>query len=145
MSDQTTHWTRRKFLQSSAGIIGGSLALSGGVLRKLYGNSKKPNILFVFPDQMRAQAMGCMGNEDVITPNLDKLAEEGILLENTYANTPVCSPARACMLTGQFTHENGMVTNDLRLRESKTTIAEILQDRGYRTGFVGKWHLDGGK
>jgi len=94
---------------------------------------------------MRAQAMGCMGNEEVITPNLDRLASEGVLFRNTLANTPVCCPARAILQTGQYCHRNGMVANDLRLRESHVTIAEILREEGYRTGFIGKWHLDGGQ
>jgi arylsulfatase A-like enzyme len=104
----------------------------------------RPNILVIVPDQMRGSAMGCMGNPDVQTPNLDRLAREGVLFRRTYANVPVCCPARATLLTGKYAHANGMVANDLRLRESEVTIAEILRDAGYRTGFVGKWHLDGG-
>ena len=106
---------------------------------------KRPNILFVLPDQLRAQALGCMGNPDVKTPNIDKLASQGILFRNTFANTPVCCPARAILMTGKYTHKNGMVANDLRLREEEVTIAELLRDAGYRTGFIGKWHLDGGQ
>ncbi|NJM54620.1 MAG: sulfatase [Verrucomicrobiae bacterium] len=105
----------------------------------------RPNILLILPDQMRASAMGCMGNPDVKTPNIDRLAAEGVLFKRTYANVPVCCPARAILMTGTYPHVNGMIANDLRLRESETTIAEILRDAGYRTGFVGKWHLDGGK
>lgn len=107
--------------------------------------AKRPNILFIMPDQLRAQALGCMGNPDVQTPNIDRMASEGLLLPNTFANTPVCCPARANILTGKYAHRNGMVANDLRLRESETTIAETLRAAGYRTGFIGKWHLDGGK
>ncbi|HMV48367.1 MAG TPA: sulfatase-like hydrolase/transferase [Blastocatellia bacterium] len=105
---------------------------------------QRPNILFILPDQMRAQAVGCMGNADVKTPNIDRLAAEGMLFKQTFANTPVCCPARANLLTGKYAHRNGMVANDLRLRESETTLAELLKAAGYRTGFVGKWHLDGG-
>jgi len=106
---------------------------------------KRPNILFVFADQLRAHSVGCYGNPEVKTPNLDRLAGEGMLFLHTFANTPVCCPARANMLTGKYAHSNGMVANDLRLRESETTIAEILAGHGYRTGFIGKWHLDGGQ
>ena len=106
--------------------------------------ARSPNILFLFPDQMRGQAMGCMGDPNVKSPNLDRLASEGMLFRNTFANTPVCCPARAVILTGKYAHANGMTANDLRLRESEITLAEILRDAGYRTGFIGKWHLDGG-
>ena len=106
---------------------------------------RRPNILFIFADQLRAQSVGCYGNPEVKTPHLDKLASEGVLFRNTVANTPVCCPARAIMLTGKYAHKNGMVANDLRLRESELTIAEVLSGEGYRTGFVGKWHLDGGQ
>jgi arylsulfatase A-like enzyme len=107
--------------------------------------SRRPSVLLILPDQWRGQDLGCMGNPDVRTPNLDLLASQGVLFRNSFANTPVCCPARANLLTGKYAHENGMVANDLRLRESETTLAEILAARGYRTGFIGKWHLDGGK
>ena len=106
--------------------------------------ARRPNILFLMPDQLRAQALGCEGNEDVQTPNIDRLASQGVRLRRTFANTPVCCPARAVLLTGQYAHRNGMVANDLRLRENSVSLARILRGAGYRTGFVGKWHLDGG-
>ena len=106
--------------------------------------ASKPNILLILPDQMRASAMACDGNPDVQTPHIDRLAAEGVRFKRTYANVPVCCPARAILLTGTYPHVNGMVANDLRLREEHVTIAEILRGAGYRTGFVGKWHLDGG-
>ena len=120
------------------------LATSGIPLAPAIQVRRRPNILFVFPDQMRAHALGAMGNSDVLTPQLDRLAAQGVLFENTLANSPVCSPARAVMLTGKYAHRNGMIANDLRLRESEITLAEILAAAGYRTGFIGKWHLDGG-
>jgi arylsulfatase A-like enzyme len=105
---------------------------------------QRPNILLILPDQLRAAGIGCMGNSDVRTPHIDQLARDGMHFRRTYANVPVCCPARATLLTGKYAHKNGMIANDLRLRESEITIAEILRDAGYRTGFVGKWHLDGG-
>lgn len=118
--------------------------LAGAAMPALAGTSKKPNILFIMPDQLRAQSVGFMGNEDVRTPHLDRLAREGLLLRNTLANAPVCCPARANILTGSYTHKNGMTANDLRLREDLPGLAKSLRAAGYRTGFIGKWHLDGG-
>jgi len=106
--------------------------------------SRPPNVLVILPDEWRAQALGCMGNPDVHTPNLDRLASEGLLFRHMLANTPVCCPARANLLTGTYASRNGMVANDLRLRESEITLANLLGDAGYRTGYIGKWHLDGG-
>jgi arylsulfatase A-like enzyme len=104
----------------------------------------RPNIVVLLGDQLRAQAVGCLGDEQAQTPHIDRLAREGVTLSNTFANTPVCCPARAAMLTGQYCHRNGMTANDLRLREGGVSLARILGGAGYRTGFVGKWHLDGG-
>ncbi len=134
-------WSRRSFLSAGMGALAG---LACGTASRPDSDTKRPNILFLLPDQLRAQALGCMGNPDVKTPYLDRLASDGVLFRNTFANTPVCCPARATMLTGKYAHANGMVANDLRLRESETSVAEVLHDAGYRTGFVGKWHLDGG-
>ncbi len=108
------------------------------------GKSRRPNVLFILPDQLRAQAVGCYGNSEVQTPHVDRLAREGLRFENTLANTPVCCAARAVLLTGQYCHRNGMTANDLRLKESSVTLSSVLRGAGYRTGFVGKWHLDGG-
>lgn len=120
--------SRRQLLQAGAAAAG----------------ARRPNILFLMPDQLRAQSVGCFGNADVRTPHLDRLAGEGARLPNTFANTPVCCPARAVLLTGQYCHRNGMIANDLRLREGGVSLATTLRQAGYRTGFVGKWHLDGG-
>jgi arylsulfatase A-like enzyme len=126
---------RREFLAAGA---------AAALPPAINAQARRPNILFFFADQLRAQSLGCYGNQEVRTPNLDRLASQGLLFRNTLANSPVCCPARANMLTGKYTHANGMVANDLRLRESETTSAEILSRAGYRTGFIGKWHLDGG-
>jgi arylsulfatase A-like enzyme len=105
---------------------------------------KPPNIIWYMPDQWRGQALGSMGDENAQTPNLDRMAKEGLQFRNTVANTPVCCPARAILMTGQYCHTNGMTANDLRLNENSNSIARVLRGAGYRTGFIGKWHLDGG-
>jgi len=104
---------------------------------------KPPNILLIFPDQMRRHAMGCSGNKQVKTPNLDRLASESVYFTNCIANCPVCTPDRAVLLTGKYPLSNGTVVNDLPLSTKQTTVAEVLSDAGYRTGYIGKWHLDG--
>ncbi len=105
---------------------------------------RRPNLVIFLADQMRGEAMGCDGNPDVKTPRLDRLAAGGVRFRNGFANNPVCCPARASILTGMYAQRHGLMINDLRLRESHTTIAEVLQAQGYRTAFLGKWHLDGG-
>lgn len=121
-------------------ILIGTATISVG----LGAEPRKPSVLWILADQWRGQALGRAGDPDVRTPRLDRLADQGLFFRTAFANTPVCCPARAIMLTGTYPHQNGMVANDLRLRASRTTIAEILRDRGYQTGFIGKWHLDGG-
>jgi arylsulfatase A-like enzyme len=103
----------------------------------------QPNILYVFADQMRASALGCMGDERVHTPHLDRLASQGVLFRNAIANTPVCTPSRASLITGRHAWTCHCIVNDLRLPEDEISIADALQAHGYRTGYVGKWHLDG--
>ena len=103
----------------------------------------RPNLVFVFADQMRAEAANYAGNEQVITPHLDRLASRGLNFKNCIAGTPVCTPWRACFLTGQYPLTHGIFLNDLLLPMDRPTLGTILRDAGYRTGYIGKWHLDG--
>jgi arylsulfatase A-like enzyme len=134
---------RRKFIQRAAGTVA-ALGLGSGTVQAEKRAKQPPNVLFILPDEWRGQALRCMGNPDVQTPHIDQLAAEGILFRQTFANTPVCCPARATILTGTYTNRNGMLANDLRLKESLVSLADIYGHAGYRTGFIGKWHLDGG-
>ncbi len=106
--------------------------------------SDRPNILFVYPDQMRYDAMGCVGNPVIKTPNIDRLSAEGIHFSEAYTSYPICCPFRASVMTGKYAQGHGMVQNHFPLRGGQTFLAEILRDAGYRTGYVGKWHLEGG-
>jgi arylsulfatase A-like enzyme len=103
----------------------------------------RPNLLFVFADQMRGMDMGCAGNPQVRTPAMDRLAGEGTRFSRAYANCPVCTPSRASLLTGQYPLTCRVIANDLPLPEDVLTIGQRAQQSGYRTGYVGKWHLDG--
>jgi len=103
----------------------------------------RPNLVFVFADQMRAQATGYAGDPNVQTPNLDRLARESVNFTHTVSGCPVCSPYRASLLTGQYPLTHGVFLNDLCLRDEAVSIAEALGEAGYDTAYIGKWHLDG--
>lgn len=104
---------------------------------------KKPNIVFVFGDQWRAQATGYAGNPTVKTPHLDRFATESINLTQAVSGYPVCSPARASLLTGQFPLTHGVFVNDVHLDNSAVSIAQAFKQGGYQTSYIGKWHVDG--
>ncbi|MEP1488562.1 MAG: sulfatase [Algibacter sp.] len=104
---------------------------------------EKPNIVYVFADQWRAESMGYAGNLDVKTPNLDKLASEGVYFTNTVSTSPVCTPYRAMLLTGQYVLKNGMFMNDISLDPDANSFAKLFKQEGYNTAYIGKWHLDG--
>lgn len=102
-----------------------------------------PNLLFIFSDQQRAGDTGYEGNAQAITPHLDRMAAEGVRFTNAVSTCPVCTPYRAALLTGKYPLSNGMVINDVRLPVTETSIAHVLREAGYATGYFGKWHLDG--
>lgn len=104
---------------------------------------KKPNIVYVFADQWRAEALGFNGNPNVITPNLDKLASEGVNFTNAISTNPVCTPYRAMLLTGLYPLKNGMFMNDISLDPDAKSFAKIYKKEGYNTAYIGKWHIDG--
>ena len=104
--------------------------------------SNRPNILFVFADQMRASSMGFPGIENVLTPNLDAFAKEGTAFSRAFTNTPICCPARATIISGLHTLSHGVVTNDIQLRTDIKPIAHCLNEAGYSCGYIGKWHMD---
>jgi len=104
---------------------------------------KNPNVIFVFSDQHRAQSCGYTGDPNVKTPNMDRLAQEGINLTNAISTMPVCCPYRASLITGQYAHQHGIFLNDVCLSDRATSIAQAFGSAGYDTAYIGKWHLDG--
>jgi arylsulfatase A-like enzyme len=101
---------------------------------------ERPNILFIMSDDHAAHAIGAYGSRVNQTPNLDRLAREGAMLTRVFATNSICTPSRAAILTGQYSHLNG-VTMFNRFDSSRITVARLLQAGGYYTGMVGKWHL----
>ncbi len=101
---------------------------------------KHPNLLYIFTDQQRADTMRCYGNDLIETPGLNALADESFVFDRAYVSQPVCSPARATMLTGRWPHTAGVPSCNVPLDASVPTFAELLPD-DYRTAFMGKWHL----
>lgn len=103
----------------------------------------RKQVIFLMTDTTRKDMVGCYGYPKMKTPNLDRLAEEGIRYENAYTCQPVCGPARSAIFTGTFPHTNGMVTNSIALGDNVKTIGQRLYDHGIQCGYIGKWHLDG--
>lgn len=104
---------------------------------------RSPNIVFVFGDQHRWCSTGFGGSRQVRTPYMDRMAREGVAFDLAVANVPVCTPWRAAFLTGQYPLTTGMFMNDVRLPVDRPTLGTVLRAAGYRTAYIGKWHLDG--
>ncbi|TDE14326.1 sulfatase [Jiangella asiatica] len=103
----------------------------------------KPNLLFVFGDQHRSYDLGCYGNAEVWSPYFDQFSTRALRFENCISNTPLCVPARAAMLTGNLGLRHRAAANDLPIDTGVESIAGVLGGAGYRTGYIGKWHLAG--
>lgn len=116
------------------------LALSAGTAEEA---GQRPNVLVVLVDDLRWDEIGCAGHAFARTPNIDRIACEGARFRNAFATTPLCSPVRASLLTGQYAHHHGIVDNTTRSEASHEliTFPRILQQNGYETGYVGKWHM----
>jgi arylsulfatase A-like enzyme len=105
--------------------------------------ASKPNIVLILADDLGINDLGCYGRKDHRTPNLDRLANESVRFINAVAGMPVCCPTRASILTGQRPLTTGVFLNDVPLDPNAVTLAKVLSQQGYDTGYIGKWHLNG--
>jgi len=105
--------------------------------------SKAPNVVFVLADEWRAQDVGYNGNKDVLTPNLDLLAQKAVNFTNTISTTPVSCPYRGSLLTGQYPLTHGVFVNDVQLNPEAQSLGKVFKASGYETAYIGKWHIDG--
>jgi arylsulfatase A-like enzyme len=145
--DAGIRMSRRDLLKSTAGgVFSNYFALGGSSA----GREKKPNIVVCLCDQLRSFELGCYGNPVIQTPNIDKLAEGGCRFDVAVTNNPVCVPSRSSLLSGQYSRTCvGELWNDAsdtpsvkRTRFPQQSLAEVLNEAGYRTALIGKWHIE---
>jgi len=121
-------------------IILSALTLAWGSLAVARAGQSRPNILFIMSDDHAAHAISAYGSRINRTPNIDRLASEGMRFDHVYATNSICTPSRATILTGKYSHMNGVPVFN-RFDGSQPTVAKYLQGAGYYTGMIGKWHL----
>ena len=124
--------TRRSAIQTLA---------APAILRAARHPGDKPNLLFLWTDQQRADTMAAYGNRTYKVPVLNRLAAESVVFERAYVTQPVCTPSRSSVMTGLWPHQSGCVNNNIPLPRETKTLPELLADSAYRTGYMGKWHL----
>lgn len=129
---------RREFIAGATVAIGG---LGQQNLLAAPAKPRQPNLVYVFADQLRTQSCGYAGDEYARTPNMDRLAAEGCNFHQAISSTPVCAPYRASLMTGKYQSSTGMVINELRLSPEHECLGHVLQNAGYETAYLGKWHL----
>lgn len=130
-----------------AGLVAAATLCAGGPAPA--ASPRRPNFVFVYTDDQRWDALGVVQREQgdrarfpwLKTPNLDRLAAEGVRFRNAFVVHSLCAPSRACFLTGRYGHENGVVNNHTPFPTDAVTHARLLREAGYRTGYVGKWHM----
>src|SRR5436305_7880123 len=124
-------------------LVCGLLVITLAQLTFAAADAPRPNIIFILVDDLRWDDLGCAGHPFSRTPNIDRIAHEGAMFRNAFATTPLCSPSRASILTGEYAHVHGIVDNTERSAQSHQlkTFPQELQKAGYETAFFGKWHM----
>src|SRR5471030_2790328 len=125
-------------------ILGLFFAMALPLTAQAQPKKKPPNIIFIMSDDHANAAIGAYNSwlkPVVKTPNLDKLARQGVLFKNSLVTNSICTPCRASILTSKYSHKNGVYTLNDALDKSATHIGHLLRALGYQTGLIGKWHL----
>lgn len=120
------------------------VALLFSLLNSVTALGKSPNVLVILCDDLRWNALGCTGHPFVKTPNIDQLAREGVLFENAFCTTSLCSPSRASILSGLYAHTHGVTNNFTEYPQTLQSFPKKLQATGYETAYIGKWHMGEG-
>jgi arylsulfatase A-like enzyme len=120
------------------------LISSCSLFQKKSHEDERPNIIFFFADQLRNQSLSYNGETNISTPNIDMLAGEGVTFTNAVSTCPICGPYRGMLQTGRYPTNTGLLINWVDPDTSQTSLAEIFSSNGYKTGFIGKWHLCAG-
>ncbi|MFK7980370.1 MAG: sulfatase-like hydrolase/transferase, partial [Saprospiraceae bacterium] len=110
-------------------------------ITKKTANTAPPNILFIMSDDHAEQAISAYGSKMIETPHIDRIAKEGILFKNSFVTNSICGPSRAVLLTGKYSHLNGLRDNRDKFDGNQLTFPKLLQKAGYQTSVIGKWHL----
>ncbi len=135
----TSKVTRRRFIQE-LGVGAASLAVFPSI-SSLRATASRPNILFIMSDDHAYQAISCYGSKINRTPNIDRLARDGVRFTRSFCTNSLCAPSRAVLLTGKYSHLNGVIDNAVAFDGAQETFPKILQRDGYTTALFGKWHL----